>query len=458
MKYKYVNYFNDEFIFSESKSLKNRYLTLPSWIYDKYVKPINNINIHSMYATINFSINGVGYNMAYFETTSSGLKDNDNKRILLPKKLFFKENLIKNKLFNNLIVIAVYNAGNKCCYIRFGTDLNPFINEDDFSLDKKSSVKLDFGKIAYCLKNDEKIKYYETYFKIRYPIYLSTKFDDLLEINENEFKKVTNNEIEKIKFEINECRKKYRQIYSGSDSIINQNSSIFFKKENYEFDANDAILVNDESDFDIDTNYWNENKQAFINNRKLNFDFKEESLIINNNCEKIEDIIGNRDKRISDNQKKFRDNLLIIYESKCILTDINLEPVLKVSYIKSWINFKENELDSKYDINNGLLLVSPLSNLFDRFLISFDETGKLYIPKCCSKNTSYTKENIIIFLKKLGVSDYYLYGKKSVFEKIINQFEKFSDSKLVASKYVPNLSKIKEKLKEHFEKSKELTY
>lgn len=76
-------------------------------------------------------------------------------------------------------------------------------------------------------------------------------------------------------------------------------------------------------------------------------------------------------------QSKFRRELLLRWEG-CSITDIKNPKLLIASHIKP---FSESEEAEKYDVNNGLLLTPLYDKLFDLFLITFDENGKIRISK-----------------------------------------------------------------------------
>jgi hypothetical protein len=75
-------------------------------------------------------------------------------------------------------------------------------------------------------------------------------------------------------------------------------------------------------------------------------------------------------------QGDFREALLDIWESKCILTECNYEPLLRASHIKPW---RESTNRERLDPNNGLLLAAHVDVLFDRFLVSFSDDGTLLV-------------------------------------------------------------------------------
>lgn len=77
------------------------------------------------------------------------------------------------------------------------------------------------------------------------------------------------------------------------------------------------------------------------------------------------------------NQSYFRGDLLKS-QQKCCLCGVCNEEILIASHIKPWSVSESNE---KLDPDNGLLLCANHDRLFDRGLISFDDTGKIIISE-----------------------------------------------------------------------------
>lgn len=75
-------------------------------------------------------------------------------------------------------------------------------------------------------------------------------------------------------------------------------------------------------------------------------------------------------------QGQFRKNVIALWGKgeQCAVTGISLRDVLVASHIKPWKSALNEERLAGW---NGLLLVSHLDKLFDRFLISFGHTGKI---------------------------------------------------------------------------------
>jgi putative restriction endonuclease len=90
-------------------------------------------------------------------------------------------------------------------------------------------------------------------------------------------------------------------------------------------------------------------------------------------------------------QQKFREAMLEYWGGACAVTGVAVPEVLRASHAKPWA---ECESDAeRLDVFNGFLLTANLDALFDRFLISFDEGGRL-VPSPSLAETD---------LKRLGI-------------------------------------------------------
>jgi len=75
-------------------------------------------------------------------------------------------------------------------------------------------------------------------------------------------------------------------------------------------------------------------------------------------------------------QGPFRTRLIERWGGRCPVTGCSQEQALRASHIKPWrCSTNQERLDSA----NGLLLTANLDALFDRFLISFDDDGRMLI-------------------------------------------------------------------------------
>ena len=77
-------------------------------------------------------------------------------------------------------------------------------------------------------------------------------------------------------------------------------------------------------------------------------------------------------------QGRFRADLLDLWQGRCALTDVEMPELLRASHIKPWRTSNNSE---KLDPFNGLLLAVHLDALFDRLLITFQDTGEMVLSK-----------------------------------------------------------------------------
>lgn len=76
-------------------------------------------------------------------------------------------------------------------------------------------------------------------------------------------------------------------------------------------------------------------------------------------------------------QNKFRDAMLNYWGGACAVTGVAIPEVLRASHAKPWAECATDA--ERLDVFNGFLLCANIDALFDRFLVSFDETGLLVI-------------------------------------------------------------------------------
>lgn len=81
--------------------------------------------------------------------------------------------------------------------------------------------------------------------------------------------------------------------------------------------------------------------------------------------------------RLRVGQNKFRDAMLGYWGGACAVTGIAIPEVLRASHAKPWAECASDA--ERLDVFNGFLLNAGLDALFDRFLISFEENGRLVI-------------------------------------------------------------------------------
>lgn len=80
-------------------------------------------------------------------------------------------------------------------------------------------------------------------------------------------------------------------------------------------------------------------------------------------------------------QGYFKELLLDKYACKCALCNVTTKSMLVASHIKNWSESTDAE---KLDENNGLLLCAHHDALFDKHLITFDNTGTLLVSPTLS--------------------------------------------------------------------------
>ena len=76
-------------------------------------------------------------------------------------------------------------------------------------------------------------------------------------------------------------------------------------------------------------------------------------------------------------QNIYRKALMEYWRGACAVTGITLPEVLRASHAKPWAECTRDA--ERLDVFNGFLLVANLDALFDRFLVSFDDQGKLMV-------------------------------------------------------------------------------
>ena len=90
-------------------------------------------------------------------------------------------------------------------------------------------------------------------------------------------------------------------------------------------------------------------------------------------------------------QGAYRKRIIHRWEYKCAVTGFNKLNILIASHIVPWCDSNDNE---RLDVDNGLLLSPTYDALFDRHLISFENSGKIIL----------SDEIDINAYKKVGVS------------------------------------------------------
>lgn len=107
------------------------------------------------------------------------------------------------------------------------------------------------------------------------------------------------------------------------------------------------------------------------------FDISEENhdgLIISNELPNITSRRGLVTSRVG--QGLYRRKLLQRWEDKCAVSNCSITEILIASHIKPWCDSNSFE---RLDVDNGILLSPKYDALFDRYLISFEDTGEIII-------------------------------------------------------------------------------
>ena len=86
-------------------------------------------------------------------------------------------------------------------------------------------------------------------------------------------------------------------------------------------------------------------------------------------------------------QERYRNALLSYWGGTCAVTGVSAIEALRASHAKPWAECADDA--ERLDAFNGFLLVANLDALFDRFLISFDDTGHLLISAQLSPSDLY---------------------------------------------------------------------
>jgi len=76
-------------------------------------------------------------------------------------------------------------------------------------------------------------------------------------------------------------------------------------------------------------------------------------------------------------QEKFRAAMLDYWGGACAVTGVSVTEALRASHAKPWAECATDA--ERLDVFNGFLLAANLDALFDRFLISFADDGKLLV-------------------------------------------------------------------------------
>lgn len=83
-------------------------------------------------------------------------------------------------------------------------------------------------------------------------------------------------------------------------------------------------------------------------------------------------------------QEKYRQLQIELWEGKCALTGVNVLSLLNGSHAKAWQYSNDTE---RLDPYNGFLFEARIDRLFDKYLISFEDDGRIMISKRLDENT-----------------------------------------------------------------------
>jgi len=82
-------------------------------------------------------------------------------------------------------------------------------------------------------------------------------------------------------------------------------------------------------------------------------------------------------------QGYYRQQIIEKWEGKCPVTNSNILKILISSHIVPW---SESTDEERLDVENGILLSPTLDSLFDKNLISFEDTGEMILSKTLTLN------------------------------------------------------------------------
>ena len=104
-------------------------------------------------------------------------------------------------------------------------------------------------------------------------------------------------------------------------------------------------------------------------------------------------------------QGAYRKRIIHRWEYRCAVTKFDKLPVLVASHIVPWADANDNQ---RLDVHNGILLSPTYDALFDRTLISFENSGKILLSNAVEKKA----------FEKIGVS-----GRERINDFSSNNFE-----------------------------------
>jgi len=75
-------------------------------------------------------------------------------------------------------------------------------------------------------------------------------------------------------------------------------------------------------------------------------------------------------------QGQFRSGVLAMWGNQCAVSGVESTEIIRASHVKPW---RHSTNEERLDPNNGLPLIATFDALFDRLLISFDDSGSLLV-------------------------------------------------------------------------------
>ncbi len=119
-------------------------------------------------------------------------------------------------------------------------------------------------------------------------------------------------------------------------------------------------------------------------------------------------------------QGKFRADVLAFWDGRCAVTGCEMGQVIRASHIKPWRDCDDRE---RLDPNNGIPLIANLDALFDKYLITFDELGRIICaPAITQDNKSILYGSHSSMTKPPGTKmKEYLRSHRSQYERVISR-------------------------------------
>jgi hypothetical protein len=115
-------------------------------------------------------------------------------------------------------------------------------------------------------------------------------------------------------------------------------------------------------------------------------------------------------------QGYYRQEIIKKWNGKCPLTGSTLKDILISSHIKGWSDCNDTE---RLDPDNGILLSPNVDSLFDKHLISFDDSGNMILSEWISDNELEDlglKSNMVIDVTE-GMKPYLAFHRSRLLKK-----------------------------------------